>query len=105
MVFAEEVAWKREDLVAGMVEFLRTLPGVTAVEHVDRVAVVISAAAVRAEGAEAKRALSDVVELLHGYCDVHRALAIPEGGALIDAATYIRRLGCAMRRVLLDRMM
>ena len=64
----------------------------------------ISAAAVRAEGAEAKRALSDVVELLHGYCDVHRALAIPEGGALIDAATYIRRLGCAMRRVLLDRM-
>ncbi|MEV4538934.1 hypothetical protein AB0J82_34695 [Asanoa sp. NPDC049518] len=46
MVFAEEIAWKREDLVAGMVEFLRTLPGVTAVEHVEREAVVISAAAV-----------------------------------------------------------
>lgn len=46
MVFAEEVACEREDLVAGMVEFLRTLPGVTAVEHVDREAVVISAAAV-----------------------------------------------------------
>jgi two-component sensor histidine kinase len=64
----------------------------------------VSAAAVRAEGAEAKRALSDVVELLHGYGDVHRALAMPEGEALIDAATYIRRLGCAMRCALLDRM-
>ncbi|MGW3608139.1 hypothetical protein [Micromonospora sp. NPDC005161] len=46
LVFAEEVAWEREDLVAGMVEFLQTLPGVTAVEHVDREAVVIAAAAV-----------------------------------------------------------
>ena len=64
----------------------------------------VSAAAVRAEGAEAKRALSDVVELLHGYADVQRALAMPEGEALIDAATYIRRLGGAMRRSLLDRM-
>ena len=52
----------------------------------------ISAAAVRAEGAEAKRALSDVVELLHGYADVQRALAMPEGEALVDAETYIRRL-------------
>jgi two-component sensor histidine kinase len=63
-----------------------------------------SGAAVRAEGAEAKRAFSDVVELLHGFGDVHRALAMPEGEALIDAATYIRRLGCAMRCALLDRM-
>jgi hypothetical protein len=46
LVFAEEVAWEREDLVAGMVEFLQTLPGVTAVEHVDREAVVIAAVAV-----------------------------------------------------------
>jgi two-component sensor histidine kinase len=64
----------------------------------------ISAAAVLAEGAEAKRALSDVVGLLHGYGDVHRALAMPEGEALIDAAEYIRRQGCAMRCALLDRM-
>ena len=63
-----------------------------------------SAAAVRAEGAEAKRALSDVVELLHGYGDMHRALALPEGEALIDAAIYIRRLGCALRRAMLDQM-
>ena len=64
----------------------------------------VSAAAVRVEGAEAKRALSDVVELLHGYADVQQALAMPKGKALIDAATYIRMMGCAMRRSLLDRM-
>lgn len=46
LIFAKEVASEREDLVAGMVEFLRTVPGVTAVEHVDRGAVVIAAAAV-----------------------------------------------------------
>ncbi len=64
----------------------------------------VSAAAVRAEGAEAKAALSDVVELLHGYAEVHRALAMPQAEALFDAATYIRKLGCVMRRSLLDRM-
>ncbi|WP_342711833.1 sensor histidine kinase [Bradyrhizobium sp. B124] len=64
----------------------------------------VSAAAVRVEGAEAKRALGDVVELLHGYADVQQALAVPQGKALIDAATYIRMMGCAMRRSLLDRM-
>jgi two-component sensor histidine kinase len=64
----------------------------------------VSAAAVRVEGAEAKRALSDVVELLHGYADVQQALAMPRGKALIDAATYIRMMGSAMRRSLLDRM-
>ena len=64
----------------------------------------VSAAAVRVEGSEAKRALSDVVELLHGYADVQQALAMPKGKALIDAATYIRMMGCAMRRAWLDRM-
>lgn len=64
----------------------------------------VSAAAVRAEGPEAKRALSDMVELLHGYADVQQALATPRGKALIDAATYIRMMGCAVRRSLLDRM-
>jgi two-component sensor histidine kinase len=64
----------------------------------------VSAAAVRVEGAEAKRALSDVVELLHGHADVQQALAMPKGKALIDAATYVRMMGSAMRRSLLDRM-
>ncbi|WP_312017221.1 sensor histidine kinase [Bradyrhizobium jicamae] len=64
----------------------------------------VSAAAVRLEGAEAKRALSDVVELLRGYADVQQVLAVPKGKALIDAATHIRMVGTAMRRSLLDRM-
>jgi len=64
----------------------------------------VSAAVVRADGAEAKAALSDVVELLHGHAELHRALAMPRGEALNDAATYIRRLGCALRESLLDRM-
>ncbi|WP_311972746.1 sensor histidine kinase [Bradyrhizobium agreste] len=64
----------------------------------------VSAAAIRVEGAEAKRALVDVVELLHGHADVHRSLAMPAGDTLIHAATYIRKLGCGMRRAVLDRM-
>src|SRR5260370_29776253 len=64
----------------------------------------VSAAAVRAEGPEAKRALSDMVELLHGHADVQQTLAMPRGKALIDAARYIRMMGSAMRRSLLDRM-
>lgn len=64
----------------------------------------VSAAAVRVEGTEAKAALSDVVELLHGQAELHRALAMPEGKTLIDAATYLRKLGSGMRRSWLDRM-
>ena len=64
----------------------------------------VSAAAIRAEGAEAKGALSDVAELLHGYADVHRALGMPPGDTLIQTAAYIRKLGCGMRRAVLDRM-
>jgi hypothetical protein len=48
LIFVEEVAGEREDLVAGIVEFLPTVPGVTAVEHVDREAVLIAAAGVPA---------------------------------------------------------
>ncbi|MGY4629980.1 hypothetical protein [Bradyrhizobium sp. USDA 4486] len=58
----------------------------------------VSAAAIRVERTEAKGALSDVVELLHGYADVHRALAMPAGDTLTHAATSIRNLGCGMRR-------
>jgi len=64
----------------------------------------VSVAAVRAEGSEAKAALTNVVELLHGYADVHRALVRPDREALIDAAGYARKLGFAMSRSLLSRM-
>jgi two-component sensor histidine kinase len=59
---------------------------------------------VRVECAHAKAALRDVVELLHGHAEVHQALAKPEREALINAAGYIRKLGCAMRRSVLDQM-
>lgn len=64
----------------------------------------VSVAILRADGAEAKAALSGVVELLQGHAELHRSLAMPQGDALHDGATYIRRLSCAMRRSLLDRM-
>lgn len=64
----------------------------------------ISVAAVRAEGSEAKAALTSVVELLHGYADVHRALVTPDRETLVDAAGYARKLGFAMSRSLLSRM-
>ena len=64
----------------------------------------VSVAAVRAEGSEAKAALTNVVELLHGYADVHRALMTPDRETLIDAAGYARKLGFAMSRSVLSRM-
>ena len=64
----------------------------------------VSVAAVRAEGSEAKAALTNVVDLLHGYAEVHRALATPDRGTLIDAAGYARKLGFAMSRSLLSQM-
>jgi two-component sensor histidine kinase len=64
----------------------------------------VSAAIVRAEGAEAKAALSDVASLLHGHAEVHLMLARPQGEALVDAAAHVRKLGCAMRRSRLDGM-
>jgi two-component sensor histidine kinase len=64
----------------------------------------VSAGAVLAENPEVKVALSGVAELLHKYADVHRALMVPVGGVLIDAAKYLRRLGLAMSRSILDRL-
>ncbi|MDA9503835.1 histidine kinase [Bradyrhizobium sp. CCBAU 11386] len=71
---------------------------------VDSVIDLVSAAIIRAEGAEAKAALSNVIGLLHGHAEVHRMLAMPQGEALIDAAAYIEKLGCAMRQSQLDGM-
>ncbi|MDI3567514.1 sensor histidine kinase [Bradyrhizobium sp. Arg816] len=73
-------------------------------QGIDTAIDLVSAAVIRADGTEAKAALSDVVELLRGHGQLHRALAMPQGEALHDAATYIRKLGCAMRQSLLDRM-
>jgi two-component sensor histidine kinase len=64
----------------------------------------VSAAIIRAEGAQAKAALIDVASLLHGHAEVHLMLARPQGEALVDAAAHVRKLGCAMRRSRLDGM-
>lgn len=64
----------------------------------------VSAGAVLADNPEVKSALSKVVELLHGYADVHRALMIPVCNVLVDAAECLRRLGRAMSRSRLNRL-
>jgi two-component sensor histidine kinase len=64
----------------------------------------ISVEAVRAEGAEAKAALSNAVQLLHGHAGVHRALLTPRHRTLIDAIAYLRKLASALRGALLDRL-
>ena len=64
---------------------------------------IVAVGAMLADDSEVKAALSKVVELLHQYADVHRALAIPQRGMLTDAAEYLRRLGVAISRSRLDR--
>lgn len=64
---------------------------------------IVSVGALLADNPEVKAALSKVIELLHQYAEVHRALATPEKGALTDAAEHLRRLGVAIGRSRLDR--
>ena len=61
---------------------------------------IVSSDAVRAENPEVKAALGNVVELLEHYSDIHRVLAVPHGGGLVDAAECIRNLGLAVSRSL-----
>jgi hypothetical protein len=58
----------------------------------------ISAMAVRSENVAVKHALNDVVELLHQYADVHRALSMPDRETLIDAAGYLQKLCLSITR-------
>ena len=64
----------------------------------------VSVAAVRTDNAEVKSALNHVVELLHQYADVHRALKMPDRNAVVDAAEYLRTLCHSISRSKLDRM-
>ncbi len=63
---------------------------------------VVTAAAVRADNPETKVALGNVAELLHEHANVHRVLTIPKGGALVDAAEYLRKLCLATTRSRLE---
>jgi len=64
----------------------------------------VSAKAVRSDSVAVKTALLDVVDLLHQWGDVHRALHMPEQGGLTDAATYLQQLCLAVTKYRLDRL-
>lgn len=70
---------------------------------------VVSAKAAQSDNAAVKAALLDVVDFLHQWADVHRALHMPDQGRLIPAARYLQqvcfsitkyRLNCLAIRVL-----
>jgi two-component sensor histidine kinase len=63
----------------------------------------VSLAATRSKNDEVKASLSGVMELLHQYADVHRALQMPECDTLVDAATYLHQLCRSITRSQLER--
>jgi two-component sensor histidine kinase len=64
----------------------------------------VSAKAVRSDSVAVKGALLDVVDLLHLFADVHRALHIPDPGRLTDAARYLQQLCFSITKYQLDRL-
>ena len=64
----------------------------------------ISAKAVASDEVAVKAALLDVVDLLHGYADVHKALRMPDPGHLTDAARYLQHLCFSITKCRLDRL-
>jgi two-component sensor histidine kinase len=64
----------------------------------------VSFRAIWSDNIEAKEELGNVVDLLLQQLEVHRVLAMPESGALVDAGDQCRKLGLAMSRSKLDRM-
>jgi len=53
---------------------------------------VVSFAAEKSADRKVKAALEGVMEKLHDYADVHRALQMPSGNDCIDASAYLRDL-------------
>jgi two-component sensor histidine kinase len=64
----------------------------------------VSAKAVQSDNVAAKAALLDVVDFLHQWADVHRALHMPDQGRLIDAARYLQQLCFSITKYQLDRL-
>jgi two-component sensor histidine kinase len=62
----------------------------------------VSIAAVRSNHPEVKVTLSNVVELLHRYADVHRALKRPERDVVIEAQKYLQSLCRSMSQSKLE---
>jgi two-component sensor histidine kinase len=63
---------------------------------------VVSAKAVQSDSVAVKAALLDVVDFLHQWGDVHRALHMPDQGRLTDAARYLQQLCFAITKYRLD---
>jgi len=63
----------------------------------------VSAKTVQSDSVAVKAALLDVVDLLHQWGNVHRAMHLPEQGRLTDAATYLQQLCFAVTKYRLDR--
>ena len=64
----------------------------------------VSAKAVLSDSVAVKAALLDVVDLLHQWADVHRALRMPDQGRLTDAARYLQQLCFSITKYRLDRL-
>jgi two-component sensor histidine kinase len=64
----------------------------------------VSAKAVQSDSVAARAALLDVVDFLHQWADVHRALHMPDQGRLIDAARYLEQLCFSITKYQLDRL-
>jgi two-component sensor histidine kinase len=64
----------------------------------------VSAKAVHSDSVAVKAALLDVVDFLHQWGDVHRALYIPDQGRLTDAAKYLQQLCFSITKYRLDRL-
>jgi two-component sensor histidine kinase len=62
----------------------------------------VSAKAMRSDSVAVKAALLDVVDVLHQWADVHRALHMPDQGRLTDAARYLQQLCFAVTKYRLD---
>jgi two-component sensor histidine kinase len=62
----------------------------------------VSAKAVQSDSVAVKAALFDVVDVLHQWAGVHRALCMPDQGRLTDAARYLQQLCFAVTKYRLD---
>jgi len=62
----------------------------------------VSVKAVQSDSVAVKAALLDVVDFLHQWGDVHRALYMPDQGRLIDATKYLQQLCFAITKYRLD---
>ena len=64
----------------------------------------VSFKAIWTDNADAKKELSNIVDLLHQHVEVHNILTMPDRDALVDAGDRLRKLALAACRCKLDRM-